>query len=237
MILFFRKTILVIIFSFFSFCIQSTAQVNADLELQVLFPTNNQTISYGDTVLLQLALINHGPEDVLNDTLLLSNNNGSGAGYLGDLLMGDTGIVIALKQWSGNIENDTIDICYYFQNPVSYSNRVADNNAANDSACVRYIMLGSNTVSVSEILEDENFLIFPNPATQKATISFGAANKAKVLNVSVFDAIGRKCFFQPVYTQNSNAIHLDLSLWASGVYFIIVDREDKRLIKKLFVIK
>lgn len=231
----FSVVVFMFLFQAFGFQAQAQVQVNADLELRVLYPTNQLVVPFGDSVQIQLLLINHGPDDIISDTLLLSNSlSPHGAGYLGDILVGDSGIAIAGLQYSSQADNDTIDICYFFQNPVSISNRVHDSNPTNDTACVRYIMLGANSVSVPALEAGKDFRIYPNPASKTATVSLNQKD-AKSVQLKITDVLGKQYYFRSFSSGAPQKLELDIAHFSSGWYFISIIIDGVQITKKLLV--
>ena len=83
-----------------------------------------------------------------------------------------------------------------------------------------YRHLGFPT-SVSEMDEME-IQVYPNPATDRITISVGEAAQAAPCSMVVVDVMGREISSTTV---SSPALTLDVSQWPSGVYFLRMERD------------
>jgi hypothetical protein len=71
--------------------------------------------------------------------------------------------------------------------------------------------------------------VYPNPATDMLTISFGEAMSSKAYNMTVVDVMGRKLFSGSVSSQE---ICLDVSQWPSGVYFVQMEQDGQHFGRK-----
>lgn len=216
-------------------------QAHADVELIVAYPQDNQVIPFGDSVRLSFFIINHGPEDIVGDTLMIRSVNPMfGGGFIGDIPVGDTGLALGVFQevGEGHTQNDTFDMCYYFRSPVSFSDRVVDTNAANDTACVSYVLLGDTTTGIVTSDIHASLKLFPNPASSWVAIQLEDAAQYHQLKLSVTDVLGREVFFHDFAAQargDKNAIHFDVTGFSSGVYLVRLMADDKTFTNKLEV--
>lgn len=219
---------------------QAQPQVHADLELIVAYPHNNQVIPFGDSVQTSFFIINHGPDDIIGDTLLIrANNPAMGGGFVGDIQVGDTGIAYSGLQWKdeGDTNNDSLSFCYYFRNPVSYSNRVVDTNATNDTTCYSYVMLGDPTTGIVTTQAHKLLKLFPNPASGLVNIQLNTEGYRQ-LQLRVTDVFGREILFHDYATKNSfgkSDIQFDATGFSPGVYFVRLRADDKTFMSKLVV--
>lgn len=225
--------------SAFLFAIKAQAQVHADLELKMVYPQNNQIIPFGDSVRIQMSIINHGPDDIIDDTLLIGSNIMFGSGFIGDIPAGDTVTAYGALQWMGEgaTDNDTTDVCYYFRTPVSVSNNVVDSNASNDTACVSYVMLGDPNTGIATSQANNPMKLFPNPASDLVTIQLNAARYHK-LQLSVTDIYGREVLFHDYSAKgnfNKNDLHFNVSGLQPGIYSIHLIADDQTFMNKLVV--
>jgi len=83
-------------------------------------------------------------------------------------------------------------------------------------------------VSVPE-WDEKLVQVYPNPATDMLTISFGEAVSSKAYNMTVVDVMGRKLFSGSV---SSREICLDVSQWLSGVYFVQMEQDGQHFGRK-----
>lgn len=106
--------------------ITTNAQKHADLELKVSQPENNYEVPFGDTMEVKLTIINHGPDDIIGDTLLIQNNVFPVSALIVDtILVGDSIIRRDVTMYNtsgdGEIADEVIDICYQF-NYMAFNN-------------------------------------------------------------------------------------------------------------------
>jgi len=220
--------------------VQAQTQAHADLELIVATPHNNQVIPFGDSVRTSFFIINHGPDDIIGDTLLVSTDNPAmGGGFVGDIRVGDTGIAYSGLQWKdeGDTNNDTLSFCYYFRSPVSISNRVVDTNAANDTTCYTYVLLGDPTTGIATTHANKPLKLFPNPASGFVNIQLNTEGYHQ-LQLYVTDVLGREVLLHDYATKNSSrkrGIQFDVSGVLPGVYFVRLMADGQAFTAKLVV--
>jgi photosystem II stability/assembly factor-like uncharacterized protein len=86
------------------------------------------------------------------------------------------------------------------------------------------------TLSVDEFALD-SFVVYPNPAKNQVTLQW---DKTDLVSVRVFDALGKLMYF----TKNidiSQPTKLDVSNYASGIYFIKINNPTGFVTKKLII--
>lgn len=221
------------------FSINARAQASVDLELRTVYPANGQVIPFGDTVHIEMLIINHGPIDIINDTIMIDNDVLFGSGFIGDIPVGDTVTAYGIMQWMGDEDsvNVTMNTCYYFRNPVSFSNNVVDTNAVNDTACFSYILLGDTTTGIAAIQANKPLKLFPNPASGLVNIQLNTEGYRQ-LQLRVTDVFGREILFHDYATKNSfgkSDIQFDATGFSPGVYFVRLRADDKTFMSKLVV--
>ena len=86
----------------------------------------------------------------------------------------------------------------------------------------------TNTTAIRDIKSEIAFTIYPNPANNLLQVSIPSTGTSQTLKV--FDILGNQIISQPV----ENAVtSLDISKYASGVYFVSVDNTSaKKFIKE-----
>jgi hypothetical protein len=79
---------------------------------------------------------------------------------------------------------------------------------------------------------------YPNPFNFTTNIKFTLPEKT-LLNISVFDALGRKCkeLTSGRYEAGDHVIELDASKLSSGIYFIALSTPEQVLTKKIVYLK
>jgi hypothetical protein len=105
----------------------------------------------------------------------------------------------------------------------SYALKISENGCVDTSACYTFSSIG--------IQENENleFTVYPNPATDFVTVSFGSDQMSGLLIVT--DISGRVLISETVTGQNK--MQLDISNLTSGTYQMIFQNENERSISVL----
>jgi hypothetical protein len=75
--------------------------------------------------------------------------------------------------------------------------------------------------------ESPGIAVFPNPASDRVNFDSGASEN-EIRNISIFNAMGQS-LATPAIEQNQ----IDISGLPDGLYFIHLEFEDKRLIRKV----
>ena len=101
----------------------------------------------------------------------------------------------------------------------------------------KMVLLDDNSTTVSKIvtqynlIQDEDFVISPNPSKDKLNIKFQSVNED--LKLEVFDVLG-KLIYRGEITQLESSVNI--SNWKSGVYLVRVSNnkttQTKRFIKQ-----
>lgn len=92
-----------------------------------------------------------------------------------------------------------------------------------------------NGVGLEELFSEENVLVFPNPASDKITISIKDNSYSEIL-IKCYDIIGNEVF--EIVTFNKTT-QIDVSQFSKGIYFIqLLSKDEKQLksvIKKVII--
>ena len=84
--------------------------------------------------------------------------------------------------------------------------------------------------------ESDHFVVYPNPATGLATVSFGAQSAGRY-SLKIVDVLGRTIIILSGEAgQGNNSILLQTGLMAKGVYTVVLN-QDNRLLKTKLVIE
>jgi len=95
----------------------------------------------------------------------------------------------------------------------------------------------SNTILVviTDIIEknnEENILIYPNPASGKINIAF--VNSNEQLTIELLNSIGQVVLSKSINTSgNNNLEQLDLTGMATGIYFVKIQLTNNSIVKKI----
>jgi len=92
-----------------------------------------------------------------------------------------------------------------------------------------------NAVGMKELINENDILIYPNPASEKITITLNDGSYSEI-TVRCFDILGHEVFDISTYNK---VIQIDVSKLSKGLYFIQLQNEEnaslKPLMKKLVV--
>jgi hypothetical protein len=101
-----------------------------------------------------------------------------------------------------------------------------------EGAIVNDLVVRENALSVEEFEADNNFVIFPNPSTGVFNIKTTTVNK---FNINVYDVTGKVILQQNNVRPDNNTYALDISEYASGVYFLNISTETSKVTKKIIL--
>ncbi|MES2763714.1 MAG: T9SS type A sorting domain-containing protein [Bacteroidota bacterium] len=87
--------------------------------------------------------------------------------------------------------------------------------------------INASQVGVEELLNEENVAIYPNPAFDKITISLKDNSYSEML-IRCFDVLGKEVFQTSTFNK---VIHIDVSTFSKGVYFVQLQSKDKTQVK------
>lgn len=185
-------------------------------------------LSMTDTLSVNLAIINNGPEQIANTDSLLFDLSINGmelgaAGWQGSELAAD-GLLEVGTGWLGTFtifDAETMDtyvdiIGTQFELCFTVRTKVAtDPDASNNTACVT---VNRGVSGINEIAEGE-VSVYPNPATTVINVA-----NAEGAQVSVFDMSGR--MVANVESANANEA-INVANLAKGMYIVrIVDGQN-----------
>lgn len=84
-----------------------------------------------------------------------------------------------------------------------------------------------NQVGIEELFNEENVLVFPNPVSDKITISIND-NSYSEMTIKCFDVIGNAVFEQTTFNKT---IQINVSQFSKGIYFFQLLCKDEKLLK------
>lgn len=93
------------------------------------------------------------------------------------------------------------------------------------------ICIFDGIIGIADLIEDEGVEIYPNPATDHVTVLIPQNLLSVKGRYNVLDAYGRVCLEGPVGPLPKSQI--DLTGLVSGSYFLVIDVEDGRILRKL----
>ena len=135
---------------------------------------------------------------------------------------------VVLYQWlleGETIEGSTSSI-HYPAEVGGYQVYVENENGC--GAYSDYVYL--NTVGITD-LNDKSFNFYPNPVTSSATLRMSQLKS--VATVLITDLLGQSVFNFDVDTRlTSDEFSMDLSELPNGMYFIVVESNSKKIVKR-----
>ena len=167
----FKKLLSIFSFLALSFSISLHAQeVERHIDLEILQTkyAPNELIPYGDTFVIMISIVNHGPDDLLqgdyvkvvDDLSFFSIYHSSG------IAVGDTATFETLSCINLRDEDEVLDACIWLgfsENIQDNDHILIDNNQQNDTFCFSVLLEGENTNSIKENNASSDFVIYPNP--------------------------------------------------------------------------
>ncbi len=108
----------------------------------------------------------------------------------------------------------------------------SDQAEVREGAIVDNLVVRENALSVEEFEAGSNFVVFPNPSTGIFNIKTKSVNS---FNINVYDVTGKNILQQNNVKTNNNNYALDISEYASGVYFLNISTDTSRITKKIIL--
>ena len=101
----------------------------------------------------------------------------------------------------------------------------------NENGCDAYsntILL--NTVGIAD-LELSSFNVYPNPVTSIASLYL--SQLTNITNVVITDILGHEMFnFDLDTRETSETYNINMSTLPSGMYFVVVENDSKKIVKR-----
>ncbi|MEO5569506.1 MAG: T9SS type A sorting domain-containing protein [Bacteroidia bacterium] len=91
-----------------------------------------------------------------------------------------------------------------------------------------------NSTGVNEIINDEQFSVYPNPANSNVQIYFTETSKSKI-NLLLIDALGKIIKSEAFETASGGILSMNVSAVASGVYILRINKNGNVINKKLII--
>ncbi|MCK4406844.1 MAG: T9SS type A sorting domain-containing protein, partial [Bacteroidales bacterium] len=97
-----------------------------------------------------------------------------------------------------------------------------------------------NTVGISnESIKNKEFLIYPNPVDNLSNIEFKLQHKSSV-SIVIYNSLGQEAFVllnKTILDSGSHKLTVDVSGFEEGIYYCMLTTSDKKITKKLIIIK
>lgn len=121
----------------------------------------------------------------------------------------------------------------------AYTRLQYDADSTNDKSCKNVVAfpdtnIGVNNYDMAQFNLSQNV---PNPASEKALINFNVPQSGNVL-FKVTDVLGKEMYNEEVSaSMGTNTIELNTVNFAPGIYYYWVEYKDRRLVKKMNIIR
>ena len=112
-------------------------------------------------------------------------------------------------------------------------------NVANANDTLSFKVIYNQTLGVKENKNSLDFLcdIYPNPSKDETSLKINAISATKA-NVVIVNSLGQTiCTKKIDLSSGTNLVELDTKNYASGLYSVIVETNNQKVIKKLIVTK
>lgn len=131
-------------------------------------------------------------------------------------------------QWlfNGNVIGTTNSITINQQG--SYTAIITNANGCTNSTSDDF---GLSVSSINDWLTNLEFILYPNPTN--GLFELKLVGLEKDFTLEIVDVLGRSIVFPSNHRSNEKNISFDISNAESGIYFIIITIEDKRITKKI----
>jgi len=134
-------------------------------------------------------------------------------------------------QW----RKDTVNLTAYGTNQNVFIRFEANSNYGNN-AYIDNVNIATNTTGINQVVQQLSFELYPNPASERASIEFNVEGKQDVL-LTVYNSLG-----EVVYSRNENGMaageytfEIPISGFGAGMYMINVQAGQRSSSKKLLV--
>lgn len=222
----------------------NVGKLNIQADQEALFVAKNT--SYGSLYKYSPTKGNAGATYNVNDAvtgkgLLSSNINFVGRSGLAGVMFA-SGFLLDLR----NYVDSSLVAGKYVRKDSAYNKADSIFNKANPNFALNFYIAWSNGIvdsfesvkfrtGTNEIIENNNFLMYPNPANENVSIVFNANQKSEG-NVNLFDIKG--ALVKSINTQlvaGMNSVNLSLTDLPKGMYFVQINSNESTLTKKLII--
>ncbi len=222
----------------------NVGKLNIQADQEALFVAKNT--SYGSLYKYSPTKGNAGATYNVNDAvtgkgLLSSNINFVGRSGLAGVMFA-SGFLLDLR----NYVDSSLVAGKYVRKDSAYNKSDSIFNKANPNFALNFYIAWSNGIvdsfesvkfrtGTNEIIENNNFVMYPNPANENVIITLNATQKSEG-NVNLFDMKG--ALVKSINTQlvaGMNSVNLSLTDLPKGMYFVQINSNESTLTKKLII--
>jgi hypothetical protein len=154
------------------------------------------------------------PGSGIYPSILISNSNSDTINYTHNTIAGETYYYYAkITQQDGDIIWTSPIWINRIATPVSVEEVFTSNNTSNNT----------------------NYTLYPNPVQDKLNVMYKSAKQSKAL-VRIYNAAGREVHFENITLyEGDNSFSYDVSCFASGQYYYVLQIDHERLIDARFI--
>lgn len=222
----------------------NVGKLNIQADQEALFVAKNT--SYGSLYKYSPTKGNAGATYNVNDAvtgkgLLSANINFVGRSGLAGVMFA-SGFLLDLR----NYVDSSLVAGKYVRKDSAYNKADSIFNKANPNFALGFYIAWSNGIvdsfesvklrtGTNEIIENNNFVMYPNPANENVIITLNATQKSEG-NVNLFDMKG--ALVKSINTQlvaGMNSVNLSLTDLPKGMYFVQINSNESTLTKKLII--
>ncbi len=203
-----------------------------DLEILQLKYASNEVIPYGEEYLIEVAMINHGPDELLQGdfVLILESISPFSLYYPHGLAVGDTATISVISFINSRELDEVYEACVWIQfDEELHENNftLIDSNQMNDTVCFSVVLQGENSINIDEFTEENHFTVYPNPIKghQSLFIKHNEAQGAMPRYVRVINILGQEVYQSTLSTDKT----IDLPTLATGIYYLEL-RDDESML-------
>ncbi|MFH1319185.1 MAG: M20/M25/M40 family metallo-hydrolase [Bacteroidota bacterium] len=128
-----------------------------------------------------------------------------------------------------------LDTSYVFEiakasiGAVLYFSDACDSASSCDSTC-------DSTSNIKIFQSRERIDIYPNPARYEITIELNGINSRET-GIKLYNSFGQIIISRNIINSNNKSVFLDLKDFAPGIYYIEIQSEKERIIKRVAIVK
>lgn len=218
-----------------------------NLDLEIYHRTISDTMRFGGPTghIIRWGFINKGPMalNAATDTLLLRTAYTSGGSNRRRLSLPTAGIpagdtvyfsdTVFFSSAPGSNPFNWCDTVRAYRN----GSLMAETDTTNNVIC-KTIPFKSQ-VSVENVVADNSFNLFPNPATSKLTINFSLLNSVNDAKISIRNLVGQTVLEQPLSdnSKGKKQVDLNISKLNAGIYVAELEVNGQKTVAKFSVVK
>jgi hypothetical protein len=232
-----KITLLITLFLSIASNIFAQEERSCDLSIRVVEPLDGAVMPYGDTAFVRVSIRNNGPDTVWPTDTIYYKIEGAAFNFRvsdSTIAAGDSMVLLSISTWASvdQTSDERVDFCFHFGNHLA---GFTDENSSNDTSCVSFTLKGNVPSSLSESSVLSGVKVYPNPVTNKLLHidMIGLSNKEASFVIA--DVYGRIQKQGQRAANGSDLVKLDLSGFATGVYFLKIATADGSVTSTIYI--